>query len=174
MRRRWPKILKLGNVYVGILKPIGLVGRIAPAPVVDPFKVAEWYVEYQAAIQLALSESQDSLDELVYNIATVQPVMLPAESQETSDEIELNIIPVQTVTLQETQDSSDTLSYCSTTTDTSAIDSISEWYAEYKTLIVLSYSEEQNSSDALVLHELVTTHPDTFEISEWYAEYSVA
>jgi len=89
VRRRWPKILKLGNVYVGILKPIGLVGRIAPAPVVDPFKVAEWY-------------------------------------------------------------------------------------AEYKALVVLSYSEEQDSLDALVLHELVTTHPDTFEVSEWYAEYSTA
>ena len=27
MRRRWPKILKLGNVYVGILKPINLAGK---------------------------------------------------------------------------------------------------------------------------------------------------
>jgi len=81
---------------------------VSTAPAATPFDMSVWYAEYQVTMSVNISEQQNAYDELM-----------------------LNVVSVQTIMPQETQDSSDALEYYSTTTDTSAIDSVSVWYAEY-------------------------------------------
>ena len=134
MRKRWPKILKLGNVYVGALKLIDLVSkpveyivhRIGDITLVIirgryMYKIRESQSASdkisRVTFDRVISQVQHALQETVSVVTRLRGVLSLGESQNLQDGITTDTKPRQTVELEDSQTAQDGSSY--TTADRS-------------------------------------------------------
>lgn len=134
MRKRWPKILKLGNVYVGALKLIDLVSkpveyvvhRIGDITLVIirgryMYKIRESQSASDKISRMTfdriISQVQHALQETVSVVTRLRGVLSLGESQNLQDSITTDTKPRQTVELEDSQTAQDGSSY--TTADRS-------------------------------------------------------